>query len=359
VTADVVPVATGKDPGAIRTFRATISAVLKKELRWRMRGRRAYVIATVYVLLLGLLIFGIYQVVYERAVSEARWRFDAIDGPGAGLPPDVISGAVSAQIGQALFVGMLIALTLLTLMIAPALAAGAVSTEREKQTLELLVTTPISTLGMLVAKLLASLAYVFLLIIASIPLMSLVFAFGGVAPEDVLRTYIVLLVIAFGIGSIGMFLSALIGRTQIATVVSYLIVLGLTVGTAAVHTWMLATSVSDEGRLAGINERPHAPEPLLWWNPLAADVDLICTALPDTGVCTYITVVTDQPENLVEPPRDVFWPRSVAAFLVLGVGLTLLSTQLITPSRRLRSRRHLPPTSMADEPVDPAPQALP
>ena len=37
-------------------------------------------------------------------------------------------------------------------------------------------------------------------------------------------------------------------------------------------------------------------------------------------------------------PRDTFWPKSAAAFVGLGILLTLLSAQLVSPTRRL----HLP-----------------
>jgi ABC-type transport system involved in multi-copper enzyme maturation permease subunit len=360
MTDSAVPLPSEEGPGAVRTFYATVSAVLTKELRWRMRGRRAFVIVTVYVLLLGLLVFGVYQLLYDRAVDEARWQL-GMDAEETAVTLDFVSGAVSARIGQAVFGGMLVVLTVLTLMLAPALASGGISMEREKQTLELLVTTPVSTLGMLVGKLIASLAYVILLIVASIPLMSLVFAFGGVAPEDVLRVYLLLLVVAFGIGSIGLFMSALIGRTQIATVLSYLIVLALTLGSLVLHTYLLATSVAEDARGLPANERPRAPEALLWLNPFVADVDIVCTALPDVGGggCSYIAMVTDRPDRPIEPPRDAFWPRSALAFLVLGGSLTLVATQLISPSRRLRTRRHTPVVEALDEPGDSAPDAVP
>jgi hypothetical protein len=38
-------------------------------------------------------------------------------------------------------------------------------------------------------------------------------------------------------------------------------------------------------------------------------------------------------------PRDTFWPKSTAAFLALGVVLTLASAQLVAPTRRWRLRR--------------------
>ena len=77
--------------------------------------------------------------------------------------------SASAEIGRALFVAMLILLTLIVLVLAPASTAGAISLEREKQTLDLLITTPISSLAIVLGKLLSALSWILLLLLASIP----------------------------------------------------------------------------------------------------------------------------------------------------------------------------------------------
>lgn len=319
------------EPGVLRTLWASVSAVLAKESRGRMRGRRAFVIVTIYLALLALLVFAVYRFMYDRAVVQSS--FD-----GGFVSPEFVSGAVSATIGQAIFTVILVVQTVLTLLLAPALTSGAISIEREKQTLELLITTPVSTLGMVAGKLISSLAYVLILIVASVPLMSIVFAFGGVAPEDVVRAYVLLFAVAIGVGSIGLFVSALFKRTQIATVLSYLIVFMLTIGSLVLHTYFLATSqrITPDGGI-----EPHAPEIIVLLNPIVAVVDLGCTAIPDSYsvTCSYISTVSGQQFDHANPPRDAFWPRSAFAFLVLGVGLMLATTQLIAASRRIRLRR--------------------
>ena len=74
MTADVQAmdpeVAVQKDPGVLEVFLASFMAVVKKESRWRMRGRRAFVIVTVYLALLALLVLFVYQTLYDRAVLE-------------------------------------------------------------------------------------------------------------------------------------------------------------------------------------------------------------------------------------------------------------------------------------------------
>lgn len=396
-------------PHGVRSFWAGISAVSAKELRGRMRGRRAFVVVTIYLLLLSLFALGVYQLLQENAAQQARFSGDGFPGgfPEDGFSGSFVSGPVSAEIGHALFSGIVVVQTLLILVLAPAFTSGAISMEREKQTLELLITTPLSTLGMVVGKLFSALAYLFLLVVASIPLMSIVFAFGGVGPEDLVRAYLLLFAVAFGVGAIGLFMSALIGRTQVATVLSYVIVLGMTIGTVIFHTYLVATSPRvDEGGFVAIEQRHQAPEALMWLNPLVADMDLICITAPSGNhfTCSYISLITGRPyfgdsfgprggpagmvcdaqgecfqrggdgsiiedqgefeaaagavaaeeESALGFARDTFWPRTAGAFLALGVALTLLSTQLIAPSRRLRRRQRAAQAPADGSPASPA-----
>jgi hypothetical protein len=164
----------------------------------------------------------------------------------------------------------------------------------------MLTATPISSLAIVVGKLLSALAYVFLLIAASIPLTAIVFVFGGVAPDDVLRGYAVLIVTALGLGSMGLFISALMQRTQGATVVTFFTVLFLTLGTMfGVLFWnSMAGLNSNSGFITGSSGvgpiKGRAPEAFLWFNPFAAQYDVICGASDGYGGwCSRLNQVTN------------------------------------------------------------------
>ena len=156
------------------------------------------------------------------------------------------SMSASADIGRALFTGLIMLLTLIVLVLAPASTAGAISLEREKQTLDLLTTTPISSLAIILGKLLSALSWVFLLLLASIPVTALVFTFGGVGPEDLVRAYVVLFATAIAFGSMGLFVSAFVKRTQAATVINLVMTIVLTAGA----TFVLRLLVLDDGQRA-------------------------------------------------------------------------------------------------------------
>lgn len=369
-------------------FAHGVTAVTSRELRGRMRGRRAFVVLTIYLLLLAAIAFGIHAYLQREADLEAALRLRQGDdwfGSLGGVSPGF---ALSAKVGHMLFSGILVLETLLVLVLAPAFTAGAISSEREHQTLDLLVTTPLSTLGVVVGKLVSALAWVLVLILASVPLMSLVFVFGSVGPDDVIRAYVLLFTLAFGMGAVGLFLSALVRRTQAATVLASVVVLVLALGTIPLHAlWsVLGTSATrSQTGITTIRQPNRGPDALLWLNPLVGAMDLVCTTAPggyERFTCDYVAAVTHTPffggngsgdvteviaadramvegglkvappqvPDLVvmddvtgEPtptasfgfPRDTFWPRNAAAFLVLGLVLTLLSTQLVAPTRRL------------------------
>jgi ABC-2 type transport system permease protein len=277
-----------------------IAAVGTKELRGRMRGPRSFVALTFYLALLAGFTVMIYLLQEQSAASQMAF--------GGGNP------YLSGQVGQAVFTTLLFLQVLLVVFLAPAATTGAISLEREKQTLDLLTATPVSTLGIVLGKLASSLAFVVVLILASIPLTAVVFVFGGVAPEDILRGYLVLLVTAIGFGSLGIFFSSITRRTQSATFLTYLAVLGLTVGTG--FTWFFwnqmtsqpATqvmpieapapggAVDGSGTSFGTAQptivRP--PEALLWLNPVVAAVDVVCgiDVNPYSTTCQVIAGVT-------------------------------------------------------------------
>ena len=385
-----VPFETPRRPrhpiAAIRHTFGGIAAISVKELRGRMRGRRAFMILTLYLFLLG----GFAWMV--ELLMEASFRNNF--GQSAAF--------ASASIGQGIFAALVMLETLQVVFLAPASTAGAISLEREKQTLGLLVTTPITSIAIVLGKLLSALTYVFLLIAASIPLTAIVFVFGGVAPEDVVRAYVVLLVTALGLGAFGLCCSSLVKRTQAATAISVFGVLAITVGSVFLLVFWNALANDDNGKgRAFIKGQP--PAVIAYVNPFLAQIDVMCgteafggtwcgilgglipsgnganfpdnsggggavPAVPfpvgpgvivnDKGV--PIQVGPDGQAIIIGPDvdvpavaadvtafgvvRDSFWPRSVLTWLILTVIFLLISIQFVSPTRRWRLRRRRTPS---------------
>ena len=379
-----------------------ISAIGVKELRGRMRGRRAFVIITIYLLLLAG-----FALMAERLVEASQ-----LSNFGGS------SAFAGAAIGQGIFAALLMLMTLQVVFLASSSTAGSISLEREKQTLELLIATPISSLAIVVGKLLSALVYVFLLIAASIPLMAVVFVYGGVGPEDVLRGYVVLIATALGLGSFGLLCSSLVKRTTAATAITIFGVLSVTIGTLFVlGFWQAVGDFDENGNRQGLFG-VRSPAILAYLNPFVAQADVMCgtettfgggwcgvvnslvptnqgivftkeepVPMPmpmpmpapvfndgkgfvgDDVVIANAVVGAAMPADVriapeqVQPfdvQRDALWPKSVLTWLILSAVFLLLSVQAVSPTRRWRLRRGARITPAApDAAVPPAPPIPP
>ncbi|MEG0258817.1 MAG: ABC transporter permease subunit [Lysinibacillus sp.] len=109
----------------------------------------------------------------------------------------------------------------LVLFITPSLTAGSISSEREKQTLNILLTTTQSSTQIVVGKLFSSVAFLVLMLVAGLPLYSLVFLFGGVAPSQLVSIFLFYLVTVVAIGSIGVMFSTITKKTIVAMIATY------------------------------------------------------------------------------------------------------------------------------------------
>jgi ABC-type transport system involved in multi-copper enzyme maturation permease subunit len=176
--------------------------IVEKEVLSRMRSGRAPLLITVFITLLALVALG------SLAVISAQQN-----GP--------FSGSVGAGAGLGIFASMTVLELVLILFMAPALTAGAISGERERQTLDLLLCTPVRPSAIVAGKLVSSLMFMLLLLLVSVPLFSVVFLFGGIELDQVLAALVIAVVTAILLGSFGMFISALARGTISSTVGTY------------------------------------------------------------------------------------------------------------------------------------------
>ena len=224
-----------------------LAPMLGKEMRSRTRGLRYPLLLTFY---LGLLSAGtvVFLWIYLDQSSQIH--------PRVGLS----------------FYGLLVVgLVLLLSFIAPALAAGAISGERERRTYDLLLATRASLTGIVLGKWLASVAYLLFLVLAALPLLAVVYLFGGVPPSALAKAVLICLLTGLGYGALGICLSALIRRSQAATIVSLVLVFFLVFGTL-----VAAGIMADRDRRdAGPEYRPAGIPWYVFASPLAATAEVL------------------------------------------------------------------------------------
>lgn len=206
----------------MKFIRLIPNPVMLKELRGQMRGWRAFVVLTVYLLLLSCVTIALYLAVYTTYSAA---------GVGSVL--------IGVRVGRTLFSGIVLLELLLMCFIAPAFTVGAISGERERLTYDLLVITLLRPRSIVAGKLGAALAYAVLLILAALPLQSLAFVLGGVSPMELFIALGGLLVTALISASLGLFFSSLVRSTLLSTVLSYTVILFVTGGLPAIMVMIL------------------------------------------------------------------------------------------------------------------------
>jgi len=177
--------------------------IVAKEIKGRMRGKQGFILLTAYLALVSLAIVGLYY------LSASDWNRGRIQ-------PDDLQ-----EFGKQVFGAVALLEFLLIIIIGSALTSGAISSERERQTFDLLRVSLLSTLDLILGKLGAAIAFLALLILAALPLQSLAFFIGGVGMAELAVSLVMLAASALMFCALGVYFSCVARRTVVATVMTY------------------------------------------------------------------------------------------------------------------------------------------
>lgn len=172
--------------------------LLQREFRQRMRTLRAPTVITGYLL---AMVFLTFFLLYENLQGQTL----------------VLLTVRSEQI----FVAVSWLQMTIAAFLTPAFAAGSVSGERERRTLPVLMTTPLSPLGIILGKILSSSLLIILLLVVTLPVYSLVFLFGGAVPQEAVSVFLFQLFTIFVIAAISVMFSSIALQSAWSTVLSY------------------------------------------------------------------------------------------------------------------------------------------
>lgn len=295
-----------------------INPVIVKELRGRMRGWRSLLVLVIYLAVLSVVMLMIYT---------------------AAKDTTNFSGAASSQVGKVLFTGLVVIQMVMVSLLTPAFTSSAITQEREQKTFELLVTTLLSARSIVLGKLGSALAYVALLIIAVAPLESLAFMFGGVSPEEIILSQVVMLAAALLFASVGIFWSSVVRTSVASNVLSYGTILFLMLGIPfiffTVMSGLVASSYYSTGtRLVDTVQFWYIAGVVLSSNPLIALG--LSEALYLRGQSLFIYSTTDLPMTrlngesmLIVSPWLVFCLEA----LILSAILLFFAIRRVEPVR--------------------------
>ncbi|REK54510.1 MAG: hypothetical protein C6W55_11765 [Thermobacillus sp.] len=291
-----------------------INPVLGKEFTLRMRTPRSMWALLFYLTALGILAFG-FLYIFRMDYGLGSTAFD----PGRSRTMFLFISV--AQLGLIAFM-------------TPGLTAGVVSGEREKQTLNLLLTTQQSSTSIILSKLVSSLGFMTLLVISTMPVFSIVFLYGGISPGQVGTVFAFYLFTMLAFGSFGVLFSTWMKRTMLSVITSYGLTLFMYGGTAFLYlilNLMIVNSVASQPNPPGYYNWTGF---LMGLNPAAA---LISIFEPDLSRSIF-RVAWSGSSSAAEAPIEL-WQEYFLVYSVLTVIAVLLSIRHIRPVLKRKRKK--------------------
>ena len=236
---------------------------------------------------------------------------------------------------------------ILLMFIVPAVTAASISGERERQTLELMLTTQMTASQVVIGKLMSALCTLLLLIVSSFPSVAMVFVYGGITWTDAVSLILCYITVAFFAGSLGICFSALFKRSTVSTVATYGVLVAVVAGTYFINKFSLSLSAMNINNTAaayGFGENAVKPTSggffyLLLLNPASTILaNLNGQAGGNTPISKLKSSFGMTPPNFVTENWVIV---SILIQLALAALLIYIAVRCVEPvKRRRRSNKH-------------------
>jgi ABC-type transport system involved in multi-copper enzyme maturation permease subunit len=209
----------------------------------------------------------------------------------------------------------------LVLLIGPALAAGTISQERERRTIEYLYTTPLSNLEIIIGKLGGRVLQVLFLVLSGVPVLALAMLLGGITPLAILWLTAITLSTVLFVTMVSIAVSAWTAKSRDAVLRTYFVFFCLWLLPIPAHA--LASLVPAFAWLSPLVNQTIVANPLRTFM-------MICTGEGPSGP------VSEPWSLLVELVRNQLL---VGAFALLPAALLMRRVHLRESSKAVRGRR--------------------
>jgi ABC-2 type transport system permease protein len=313
--------------------------VALREMKVRMRGPRTFALLAIYTVVLS----GLIYIIYLQKGGTATYSY------GGTFSSSNFGPTRSFETGQDLFITIFLFLLFLTAVVTPAICGGLVSREMEEGTYDMLVVTPLRGRSLIYGKLLGALSYIAILTLASAPVASIVFMFGGVELKDLLAGYAIVLMQIFVIGVISLFFSGLFKRTSLTIIVTYSMLGLLLLGVPLVSNTIVSSLNAELANRSGgpridarIDPAFDLPKRILVLNPFAALGSVLAPNAPvRPGLTDNLQYFPNSRLYLGDPNRYFATPNlsrdpdrqraaELARLPILPGGITLWQGYLLT-----------------------------
>ena len=227
---------------------------------------------------------------------------------------------------------------LLLMFIMPALTSAGISGERERQTLDLLFTTQMTSWQIIMGKLISAFSQLLLLVVSSFPVLLLTFVYGGVDFADLALLLVCFVTVAMFTGGVGILSSSFMKRSNFSNVCTYGILLTVVVGTYMLNQFALHMS---QLKINGLTPEPGEMLPkadsgaavyLLLLNPVVTFSEIMENQVSGSeSILSLGQFLGSRPENLVTEHWTLF---SLAVQLVLAAIFVSAAVYFLNPAGR-------------------------
>ena len=176
--------------------------IFSTELRRNLRQNKMIIIQTIYLAILSIVLYMIW--------GESARGYYSYD---------------PAYTGKNIFNSILFLQYLAISLLCPAFTCADISSEMEKKTFDLLITSLLNSKEIIMGKLNSTLTFIGLLLITSVPVITTVFYFGGVSPLDIFIGYLFIFSLSIFYSMIGLYMSARVKKTTNSIVLTYAVIM--------------------------------------------------------------------------------------------------------------------------------------
>lgn len=279
-----------------------INPVLNKEFKLRMRTPRAMWTLFFYLFAIGLMAFSAIYIMQINMQS---------------------SQSFNPEESKLLFYFLSFAQLGLIAFMAPGLTAGVISGEREKQTLNLLLTTQQSSATIVLSKLVSSLSFMILIVLSTIPVYSMVFLYGGISPKQLMLVFLFYLFIMLVLGSFGIFFSSLFKRTMVSVIVTYGVTLFIFGATALLY-FVLASTMDQLYNYNSVTSYSWVGH-VIAWNPMAALYSILDPTITEQAY------LGNRGNPIAQDPPLALWQEFMIIYSILSVLALILGIRSLRP----------------------------
>jgi ABC-2 type transport system permease protein len=182
-----------------------ILAIAERELRSYFASPIAYAVIGFFALVFGWMFYTFLRFFVMQSLQMSQMGM----GPG------------QVNVNQAMIRPLILQISVVTLFVLPMITMRTYSEEKRSGTIELLLTSPVTDLEIILGKFVGALSLYALMLLITVPTVTLLFWYGDPDWKPVVTAYLGLLLIGASFISYGLFISSLTKNQIVAGVLTF------------------------------------------------------------------------------------------------------------------------------------------